>query len=308
MIDNGAETKENEDLKGNTLSSSKILTEKLAKLKSRITQWLDISENKYLIIFSILSLATSVVFLVLGVTKKMEYNLAIGLFTSFFTTAFTVSFVNIFLTYRQEREWRNVKKIIYSKIAMEASGLFSCLLSLTEKQLDENLFTLSLAMESDSANRKKMIFSKLKEIKERDPLVLSPNALQLLRTDKPFRDILTDIRSKIADIQVKYANNIKNAKVAEELIRIYDSLSILDYLRQLSNNMPIISEFLKKYGDNPVFKAIMSFKSTNAEEFTEKNLASLFEENANNLATIFVSAQINSIYKLWQLGVQFDIA
>lgn len=273
-----------------------------------MARYIDISENKYLIIFSTLTFATSAVFLVLGLTTLMEYNLAIGLFTSFFTTAFTVSFVNIFLNYRQEREWRNVKKIIYSKIAMEASALFSCLLSLTEKHLEENLFKLSLMIDSDSADRKKMIFSKLKEIKERDLLVLSPEGFQVLQTDKPFRDILTDVRSKIADIQVKYANNIKDAKVAEELIRIYDSLSFLDYSQQLSNSMPKISEFLKKYGDHPLFKAIMSSVNINTEEFTEKNLGSLFDKTANISATIFVSAQINSIYKLWQLGVQFDIA
>jgi hypothetical protein len=306
MIGNGTKTKENEDLKDNTLSSREILREKLTKLKNRMTQWLNISENKYLIIFSILSFATSVVFLFLGLTKKMEYNLAIGLFTSFFTTAFTVFFVNIFLNYRQEIEWRSVKKIIYSKIAVETSDLFSCMLSLTEKKIEENLFKLSLVMENDSAHRKKMILYKLKEIKERDPIVLSPVALQVLQTDKPFRDILTNVKNKIADIQVKYANNLKDAKVAEELIRIHDSLSVLDYFGQLSKNVLIISEFIKKYGDNPVFKAIMTPKNSDVE-LTEKNLPTFFEEAANSLVIVFVFTQINSIYKLWQLGVQFDI-
>ena len=131
----------------------------------------------------------------------MEYNLAIGLFTSFLTTAFTVFFLNIFLNYRKQKQWKSVKDSALFEIKMEIGAIFSEIIELVNGPFIAASFKMTVMNTKDANTRKSMIFSKIKEFNSTKPIKLAVNSLE------PYNyNFFTETRNNLYSIHVIYGN------------------------------------------------------------------------------------------------------
>jgi hypothetical protein len=179
-----------------------------------------VSERTYLIIFS-LTLAIIVIILLawampIGI---VEYNWGKSIVTSLLSTAITVVFLSLLLKMREEREWKAVKKNAYYTIETELGQLFGELLRFTENELDETGFKLSLSYAKDSKVRKEMIFSKLSDLRKKEPFQLNPSSFSMFRSDEGLLASLSEMKNSIADVQIRYGKHL-NSKITTSLINL----------------------------------------------------------------------------------------
>lgn len=229
-----------------------------------------LSENSYLILFFCLTIIISSIFLVLGLTTLMEYNLAVGLFTSFFTTGITVLFLNIFLNYRQMQEWKRVKNTIYLLIGDEISCLFSGILDLVKMDVGK--------LNLDAIQDNKIIRAKLDEFKKGN-FNLEPNYPQKMNH---LVNAFTAVRSNIADFQIRYGGIIKDYKFTEQLTLLNDAIDEIKLLYEENSKTNSHNKQLK----------LVPF------DFDCGLLESMLPDAIRNLAVI--------ISNFWDLGIQFN--
>jgi hypothetical protein len=122
-----------------------------------------ITEKLYLLILSSLLILVSIGLIAFFSPNSLGYDLALSLIS----TGITVFFLDLMLTLREERDWRNVKKYAYLSIAAENSVIFSELLRYVEIEGNEKLFKLSLSQFYDKKVRSDMIFAKLLELQKK---------------------------------------------------------------------------------------------------------------------------------------------
>jgi len=125
---------------------------------------IDITDNIYLILFFSAFFILSIVFLLLGLNNVMEYSLAIGLFTSFLTTSLTVIFLNFVLSFRRQKQWKEVRDNAFFEISVEIATIFSVILDLVEGPFAALSFKMTLNNTKDVSIKKTLIFSKINEI------------------------------------------------------------------------------------------------------------------------------------------------
>lgn len=263
--------------------------EKARQWKKQIREKLKLSENKYLLVFSLASGAISIVFLFLAIYNVLLYDVGIGLFTSLLTTAITVFFLDFFINNRREREWKNIKKNALLDISIEASGLFSQILRLVEGEFNEICFKTTIVETKIEETRKTLIYSKLKEFKERDPFKLAINQLD------PFTsDVFNETETNLADIQIRYGTQINDARIIDALIQTRQALKAI----KLSQAMNLSWNKIKS--ENPT---LLNSAQKLIPEAKEVILSSnLLETTLPPL----IKKLVDSIIELWNLGVQFD--
>lgn len=249
---------------------------------------LNITDNTYLILFFSVSIILSVVFLILGLTYVMEYNLSIGLFTSFLTTAFTVFFLNIFLNHRKQKQWKSVKDNALFEITLEIATIFSEIIDLVEGQFAAITFKMTVGDTKDDTTRKALISSKMKEYNDAKPFKLAVNKLDSL-TNKIFYEARTNLYS----IHVIYGNLIDDARIVNDIINVRNMLRSLELMQET------IASFNKMYSENQNLMAMAQrlppeLKQFNINSFTEVALTSSIQK------------LVEFIYDLWKLGIQFN--
>ena len=251
-------------------------------LKPRIT------DNTYLILFFSILIILSIVFLVLGLTYVMEYNLAIGLFTSFLTTAFTVLFLNIFLNYRKQKQWKEVRDNALFEISVEIASVFSVIVDLVEGQFTAMSLRMTITNTKDANIRKTLIFSKIKEYYDAKPLKLAVNELDSF-TNETFYEARTNLYS----IHVVYGNLIDNAQIVNDIIKIRNTLRLFELMQET------VASFNKIQNAN---QGLMAKALTVVPELKQFNI--------NSLTEVALAPQtqklVELIHDLWTLGIQFD--
>jgi hypothetical protein len=227
-----------------------------------------LTENGYLILFFGSILFVSIVFLVLGLIGKMEYSLAIGLFTSFFTTGITIFFLNIILNYRQEVAWKKVRSTVHSMISEQSSILFFDIIDLTEESSMVNGFIHEVTMNNDESERKQLIKNKMNEINKDTSIKINPKVLK--SEIALFMKDLSEIRGNINQIQLAYGNQVKNSEIIQQLINLDETLKLID----ISNK--IFLEIEKNQNDNQPFYSL--FAPTTAFLISLKSLVKIISE------------------------------
>ncbi|MCL5877266.1 MAG: hypothetical protein M1540_05590 [Candidatus Bathyarchaeota archaeon] len=221
----------------------------------------------------------------------MEYNLAIGLFTSFLTTGFTVIFLNIFLSYRKQKQWKAVKDNAYFEITTEIAAIFSVTIELIEGQFAAGSFKLTVGTTKDANVRKTLILSKIKEYEETKPLKLAVNTL-----DSVTNKIFHEARANLYSIHVIYGNLIDDARVINGIIKVRYSLRVLELMQAT------VESFNKEVKQNPLI------------ETAQKLFPALQQIDINNLGNNLTEAAlaptiqklVENIKELWELKIQFD--
>jgi hypothetical protein len=250
----------------------------------------NITENIYLLLFFIATSVLSIVFLVLGLTYYMEYNLAIGLFTSFLTTAFTVFFLNIFLNYRKQKQWKSVKDNALFEIEMEIGAIFSEIIELVNGPFIAPSFKMTVMSTKDSNTRKSMIFSKMKEYNSTKPLKLAVNRLEP-NTYKFFTEIINNLYS----IHVIYGNLIDDARIVNDIINVRNALRAIGFTQEMADSF---SKMKSEHGEvlEGVKKLMPDLKDFNFNNFNITEIA----------LSPMIQKLVELVYDLWTLGIQFD--
>ena len=256
-----------------------------------------ISEKTYLIIFSVVLSVISVLLLTWVIPNGfIEYNLGINIFTSLVSTVITVIFLSVFLTIREEREWKIVKKTVYAMIGTELAILFAELLRLTENEIEEIGFKSSLLYTKDAKIRKEMIFSKLSELQKKEPLQLTASSVSIFRSDKELLASFLDIKRNLRDVQIRYGRHL-TSKITERLIKLQDLLELmnmsykLDIMwNKLQSQLPLLKELMHKL----------------MPQMSDQNLSSI--DLVQNALPTCIKFLIQVTYELWKMGIEFDLA
>ena len=255
-----------------------------------------VSERIYLIVF-FLALAIIVILLLAWIIPKgiVEYNLGINLVTSLVSTDITVIFLSLFLTIREEREWKIVKRNVYAMIGMELGLLFAELLRFAENEIEEIGFKSSLLYTKDSRIRKEMIFSKLSDLQKKEPPQLTPSFVSMFRLDEGLLASLSDIKRNLGDVQIRYGRHL-NSKITERLIKLQELLELMN----LSHKLDIA---WNKQLQLPLFKELMHKLMP---QVNEQNLSST--DLTLNVLPTCVKSLIQETYELWKIGMEFYLA
>lgn len=254
-----------------------------------------LSEKTYLLIFSIaLSGLSAFLYLVVIPEGWIEYNLGTNLFASLVTTVITVVFLSVFLAVREEREWRTVKEYVISTIATELSALFGEILRLTESEIDESSFKLSLSITKEAKIRKEMIFSKLSELHKKKSLELTPSAISAFKSNKEMLVLFSNIKKNLADIQIRYGRHL-NSKITEELIRLQDALELVKVSHKLDRQWNNFQQTML-----PPLKAILN------NIMQDQKISSIMP--LEHTLPVAIRTLIHEIHELWKLEIQFDLA
>lgn len=257
-----------------------------------------ISEKAYLITFSVFLTVISILLLSWFIPKGfIEYNFGISIVTSLVSTDLTVVFLSVFLAIREEREWRTVKKSVYSMISMQSGLLFGELLRFTEKEIDEVGFKYSLLYIKDVKIRKEMIFSKLSELNKKEPLQLTLSDVSVFRSDKELLKLFLDIKRDIGDIQIRYGRHL-TSKITERLIKIQDALELVN----LSFEMD--SRWNKLQGQLPLLRDLVNKLTSNQTQDHKGASIDLFQD----LLSTCIKAIVQEIFELWKVGIEFEFA
>jgi hypothetical protein len=256
------------------------------------------TEKVYLLLLSILLIAVSIVVLSLATPNSLGYNLALSLIS----TGITVFFLDLMLTIREERDWRNVKKYAYLSIATENSVIFSELLRYIEIEGNELLFKLSLSQFNDKKVRSDMIFAKLLELQKKESFKLSSYAMDF-NSNKESLKLLLEAKNKLADIQVRYSSQLRDPTLIEKLQQIQNGIELLTLNGQLGSSLPkiksqvtTIQNNLQNYHINAPFADII--KNANLEDFNKLTELGL---------ELPIKSLINEIIELWNMGIEFSI-
>lgn len=256
-----------------------------------------ISEKAYLLLVSIVLSAISVFILTWAIPKGLEYNLGINIFASLVTTVITLIFVSLFLSIREEQEWRTVKKMVYSMISTQSGLLFGELLRFTESATDEVSFKYSLLYTKDVKIRKQMIFSKLAELNKREPLQLNSSYVSVCRADKELLKLFLDIKGDIRDIQIRYGRHL-NSKITERLIKILDGLELINLSFEMDSRWNKLKDELSRLGE--LMKKLVS------DQTQEHKGASI--DLFQDMLSACIKTLAQEIYELWKAGIEFDYA
>ena len=256
-----------------------------------------ISEKVYLLIFCAILILVSILLLSWFIPQGfIEYNFGIGIVTSLVSTILTVIFLSLFLAVREEREWKIVKKTVYSMISMQSALLFGELLRFTENELDELGFKLSVSHIKDAKIKKEMILSKLSELYKKEQLQLTSSYVSVFRSHKELLKPFLDIKRDIGDIQIRYARHL-TSEITEKLIRIQDLLELVN----LSYEIDL--RWNKLQGQLPVLKDLIHKLTSNQTQGQELPSADFFQ---NGLQTV-IKFLVQEIYELWKMGIEFDV-
>jgi len=256
-----------------------------------------ISEKAYLLTFSVI-LTFFILFLSWFILQGLiEYNFGISIVTSLVSMTLTVIFLGVFLAVREEREWKIVKKAVASMISMQSALLFGELLKFVENEIDEIGFKISLSYTKDAKIRKEMIFSKLSELHEREPLKLTLPYVSVFRSNKELLKLFLDIKRDIGDIQIRYGRHL-TSKITERLIKIQDQLELLNLTyeidlrwNKLQSQSPILKDLVNKLISNQM----------QGQEFSSMDLI-------QNMLPTSIKTLVQEIYELWKMGIEFDLA
>lgn len=240
-----------------------------------------VSERVYLFAFSVILILLSFLFST----------------TILVSTVLTVVFLSLFLTIREEREWRSVKNAVFSMIGMQSSLLFGELLRFTENELDEPVFKLSLMYTQDVKIRKEMIFSKLSELRKREPFQLTPSYVSVFRSDKEMLNLFLDIKRELGDVQIKYGRHL-TSKLTARLIKIQDLLELMN------NSYEMDLRLNKLQGQLPLLRDLISKLISNQKQ--DQKLFSI--DLIQNILPTCTKSLFQEIYELWKLGIEFDYA
>ena len=253
---------------------------------------LNITDNTYLILFFSVSIILSTVFLVLGLTFVMEYNLAIGLFTSLLTTSLTVIFLNFVMSYRKQKQWKEVRSNALFEIAMETMSIFSEIIELVDGQFNALTFKMTISSTKDPITRKTLILSKIKEYSNSKPFKLATNQLNPL-TSKIF----IQARMNLYSLHVIYGSLIDNAQIVNDIIKLRNTLRLFEMMQES------ITAFDKMVAQN---QTLMAQAQNLLPELRNVNVNTL----SNSLADIALPVQtqklVEKIHDLWTPGIQFD--
>lgn len=257
-----------------------------------------ISEKAYLLIFSAILIIVSILLSGWLIPQGfIEYNFGISLVTGLVSTILTVIFLSLFLSVREEREWKIVKKAVYSMISMQSALLFSELLKFTENEIDEMVFKLSLSHFQDAKMRKEMIVSKLSELNKKETLQLTSSYVSHFRSDKELLKPFLDIKKDIGDIQIRYGRHF-TSKITERLIKIQDLLELVNLgyevdLRwnTLQGQVPLLKDLVDK-----LISSRMQGQKLPSTDFFQNGLP------------VFIKLLVQETYALWKMGIEFDLA
>jgi hypothetical protein len=209
--------------------------------------------------------------------------------------AFTFSILVVFFDLRDELEWKAVKKAVYSEIEIEISSLFGELLRLTENEIDEVGFKSALLYAQDSKIRKKMIFSKISELQRKESFQIMPSAISIFRTDKEMLASFSSIKKNLGDVQIRYGRHL-NSKITERLIRLQDSLELMNMSYKLDLTWNRLQSQL------PVFKELIHKLMP---ELHDQDLSTI-DLTQKSLSTC-IKSLVQEIYELWKMGIEFDL-
>jgi hypothetical protein len=248
-----------------------------------------ITEKKYLLFLSILLVVGSIFLLMFVTPNSLGYDLALSLIS----TGITVFFLDLMLIIREEREWANVEKYVHSRIAYQNSMIVSQLLRFVEPPDKELFFKVTLSYFSDETVKSEIILRKLTELKQKEPLTLTPYASDF-NSNKESLKIFLDVKNELADIQIRYSRQLRNPVLIERLQKIQDALSLLYINGQIGTITPEfknqITAFQNLKSMNPTIE-----NSLDLEKFTETT------------TTLAIKALINEIKELWNEGIKFNI-
>jgi hypothetical protein len=256
---------------------------------------IDITDNIYLILFFSAFFILSIVFLLLGLNNVMEYNLAIGLFTSFLTTSLTVIFLNFVLSFRRQKQWKEVRDNAFFEISVEIATIFSVIIDLVEGPFAALSFKMTLNNTKDVSIKKTLIFSKIKEYHDsKQQLKLAVNKLDSF-TNETFKEVRTNLYS----IHVIYGNLIDNAKIVNDIIIIRNMLRAFELMQEG------VTAFDKMVGEN---QPLMSQAQKMFPELKQLNINNLTNSLTELALPLQTQKLVEIIYDLWKLEIQFDQA
>ncbi len=256
------------------------------------------TEKSYLLILSVILIAVSIIMLVFVSPNSLGYDLAISLMS----TSLTVFFLDLMLLVREEREWKNVEKYINRMIASENTLITSELLRYLEPEENESLFKLSLSQTNDSKLRSDMIISRLRVLQKKEDLKLSPYAYNN-SLNKESLKVLSEVKSRLADIQIKYGRQLRDPVLVEKIQKLQDGIDLLTLSGQLGNSLPkmqsqvaTIQNTLKSLDVNaPIFNIIKNADMKDFDTLTQ------------TAVEIPIRALLNEIIELWDMGITFNI-
>ncbi len=253
---------------------------------------IDITENIILVLFFLSFFVASIVLLGLGLSNVMEYNLAMGLFTSFLTTSLTVLFINFFLNYRKQRQWKEVRENALFEIAVETMSIFSEIVELVEGPFSAITFKMAVSNVKESKTKKTLILSKIKEYNDAKPLKLADNRLDPL-TSQAFKKA----RANLYSIHVVYGGLIDNALIVNDIIKLRNTLRLFELMQES------LTAFDKMVAEN---QPLMARAQKLLPELEQVNINSLSRNLTDIALPIQTQKLVEIIHDLWKLEIQFD--
>lgn len=227
---------------------------------------------------------------------SLSNDIALRFLPTIFGLVFNFFIFIVFFDVREHLEWKRVKKYVNSIMGSELAILFSEILRLTENEIDDIGFKMSLSYTKDAKIRKDMIFSKLSELQKKEPLQLTSASFSLLRSEKDLLTSFLDIKRNLGEVQIRYERHL-TSKITEKLIKLQDSLEAINMTyktdimwNKLQNQLPLLRELMKKL----------------MPQMHDQNLPSI--DLMQNVLPTCVKSLIQETYELWKMGIEFDLA
>jgi hypothetical protein len=258
-------------------------------LRKDLSKLLDISENSYLfvlvLVLGLFSVLTWVWLIPQGI---FEYNLGVNIFTSSIFTIFTIVFLSLFITFRDNMEWRRIKKAVYLDLRIHLVILFDSALTLTEGGLETRLsFWKDLR---DTSGRKERLLSMLKTAKDSKSMKLNPIALTAFLEKRVSIEPWLKVSAKLNEIQLKYPKYLSSnltlsfVKILQTIWAIDNANQTIVWFRQLPKEEHDLSRTtgipLSKEGTEYLFR----------EKIMPGAVKTIFEE----------------LYALYEEGIEFN--
>lgn len=225
-------------------------------------------------------------------------------------------FLDFMLIVREEKEWKNIDKYINRLIASENAMIAGEILQYLEPEERILSFRLELLQNNDNTTKSNMIITRLRELHKKKSLEFSAYVCDHTLNNESLK-VLFEVKTRLADIQIKYNRHLSNPIIVESLQKLQDGITLLNRSRKLCMNLSQVSESI-----GPLQNMIKQMPPQALEVFENmaKQMPNIDVNNIINDDTIqnqfktviplFVELPIklllNEIITLWNVGITFS--